>query len=337
MEENPAVPLVSVVVPCYNQAHFLPEAIESVLGQTHPRTEIVIVNDGSPDDTCQVVSRYPGVRYVRQENQGLAGARNTGFRQSKGEYVVFLDADDCLMPNAIEAHLSCFARYPEARFVVGDIDHMALDGSYTGSPRWPLLDSNQYEELLRVNHVANTIAVMFRRAVLEQLGGFKAACSPAEDYELLLRASRLFSSRHHRTVVAQYRRHPASLSRKGTLMLRAMNHVMRLQREEVKDNPVLLSAWRQGNAYWKDHFGAAAVKELIGYLRSGQLWHAATTCAALTRFVGFRILALPWKRRRRLWKLLRQRAGVSQKNAAIQRVVPVGAGREREEASTTKC
>ena len=69
----------------------------------------------------------------------------------------------------------------------------------------------------------------------ERLGGFKPACSPAEDYDLLLRAARLFPSRHHRTVVAQYRRHAMSLSRKGTLMLRAMNHVMRLQREEVKE------------------------------------------------------------------------------------------------------
>ena len=88
-----------------------------------------------------------------------------------------------------------------------------------------------------MNHVANTIAVMFRREVLEQLGGFKPACSPAEDYDLLLRAARLFPSRHHRTVVAQYRRHAMSLSRKGTLMLRAMNHVMRLQREEVRTIP----------------------------------------------------------------------------------------------------
>ena len=132
-----------------------------------------------------------------------------------------------------------------------------------GSPRWPLLEANQYEELLRVNHVANTIAVMFRREVLEQLGGFKPACSPAEDYDLLLRAARLFPSRHHRTVVAQYRRYSAGLSRKGTLMLPAMNRVMRLQWDDVKDSSVLLAAWRKGDAYWKDHFGAAAVKELF--------------------------------------------------------------------------
>jgi len=327
--------LVSVIIPCYNQAQFLAEAIESVLAQTYREIEIVVVDDGSPDDTREVVSRYPGVRYVRQENQGLAGARNTGFKQSKGEYVVFLDADDHLTPNAIESHLSCFAEHSETGFAVGDIDHMTLNGSYAGSPRWPLLESNQYEALLRVNHVANTIAVMFRREVLEQLGGFKPACSPAEDYELLLRAARLFPSRHHRSVVAQYRRYSAGLSRKGTLMLRAMNHVMRLQREQVKDDPVLLAAWRQGNAYWKDHFGAAAVKELLGCLRNEQLGGAARAGAALIRFVGFRILVLPWKRRSRLLNLLRQRPGVRQKAAPLHPVIPVAA-RRKEQAPASK-
>src|ERR1043166_2021059 len=118
---------------------------------------------------------------------------------------------------------------------------------------------------------------MFRREVLEQLGGFRPACSPAEDYELLLRAARLYPSRHHRSVVAQYRRHPATLSRKGSVMLRAMNHVMRLQREGAKDGPVLMAAWPKGAGFWKDHFGSAAVKELFGYLRHGRLWRAAET------------------------------------------------------------
>jgi glycosyltransferase involved in cell wall biosynthesis len=328
-------PLVSVVIPCYKQAHFLPDALESVVAQTHTEIETIVVDDGSPDNVSDMLTRYPTVKCVHQQNQGLAGARNSGFLVSTGSYVVFLDADDRLTPNALEAHLRCFSESAESGFVVGDIDHITVDGLHAGSPRWPLLESNQYEALLRVNHVANTIAVMFRRQVLEQLGGFKPACSPAEDYELLLRAARLFPSRHHRTVVAQYRRYSAGLSRKGTLMLRAMNHVMRLQREQVKDDPVLLSAWRQGNAYWKDHFGAAAVKELLGYLRSGQLGGAARAGAALVRFVGFRILVIPWKRRRRLLSLLRQRPGVRQKAAPIHPVIPVAAGR-KEQAPASK-
>ena len=103
--ERAGAALVSVVIPCYNQAHFLGEAIESVLAQTYPHREIVVVDDGSPDNTREVASRYPGVRYVRQENQGLAAARNTGLRHSSGSYLVFLDADDRLLPEALEVGL----------------------------------------------------------------------------------------------------------------------------------------------------------------------------------------------------------------------------------------
>ena len=130
---------VSVVIPCYGQAHFLREAIESVIAQAHP-TEIVVVDDGSPDNTAEVAARYPQVRYVRQENKGLAEARNSGFRVATGDYLMFLDADDRLTPNAVEAHLKCFAEHPEAQLVVGDIDHITEDGSYLGSPRWPIAE-----------------------------------------------------------------------------------------------------------------------------------------------------------------------------------------------------
>src|ERR1700736_5280277 len=92
-------PLVSVVVPCYNQAHFLRDVIESVLAQTYPHVELVVVDDGSPDNTTDVVADYPILRCVRQENRGVAEARNTGFRASNGEFVLFIDADDRLTPN----------------------------------------------------------------------------------------------------------------------------------------------------------------------------------------------------------------------------------------------
>src|SRR5947207_8867439 len=131
--------LVSVIIPCYKQADFLPGALESALAQTHCETEIIVVDDGSPDNVSEVVARYPRVKCVHQQNQGLANARNAGFRASKGEYAVFLDADDRLMRNAVESHLACFAAHPEAGFVVGDIDQISVDGSYLGSPRWPLL------------------------------------------------------------------------------------------------------------------------------------------------------------------------------------------------------
>jgi glycosyltransferase involved in cell wall biosynthesis len=160
-DSDRGVPLVSVIIPCYNQAHYLVDAIESALAQTHPRVQIVVVDDGSVDNTAEVALHYPDVCFVRQPNQGLGNARNAGFRSSSGEYVAFLDADDRLRPTAAETHLQCFAEHPEAAFVVGDIDLIGADGSYLRSPRWPELASNQYEQLLKVDHVANTIAVMF--------------------------------------------------------------------------------------------------------------------------------------------------------------------------------
>src|SRR5215204_1671374 len=100
-------PLVSVVIPCYKQAHFLGEAIESVLAQSYPNFEIIVVDDGSPDNTSEVAASYPRVRLVRQENQGLSAARNSGLSRSEGEYVVFLDADDRLLPGALQVGLEC--------------------------------------------------------------------------------------------------------------------------------------------------------------------------------------------------------------------------------------
>jgi glycosyltransferase involved in cell wall biosynthesis len=287
-------PLVSVIIPCYNHARFLPEAIESALSQTHLSVEVIVVDDGSRDNTAEVAARFPDVMCLRQQNQGLAGARNAGLRASCGEYVVFLDADDRLTPSAIEAHLSCFEQHPEAGFVVGDIDQINLNGGHVDSPRWPLLRGNYYEELLRVNHVANTIAVMFRRSLLEQLGGFNCSCSPAEDYEILLRAARLSPSAHHRNVVAQYRRHPSTLSRQGVKMLRAMREVMRLQWPIANQDSRLREAWCQGDRYWRDHFGVAAVKEIVAHLRRLKVASAAAATGGLIRHLRARVLLLPY-------------------------------------------
>ena len=304
---------VSVIIPCYNQAQFLPDALKSALAQTYRKMEVVVVDDGSPDTTAEVVARYPGARCVRQENRGVAEARNAGFRASSGEYVLFLDADDRLTPNAVEAHLLCFAEHPEAGFVVGDIDQIAGDGSYIRSPRWPVLEANFYEELLKVNHVANTIAVMFRRSVIERVGGFKTA--PAEDYELLLNAARQFSSAHHRSVVAQYRRHDANTSRNGSLMLRTMHKVMQSQVSFVNANCNLKAAHRKGELTWRDHFGLATIGEIYTLLVRCEPWRAAKAFAALLWYVRGRLFLLPWKHRHRLLNEVRRRFSAPPKQA----------------------
>jgi len=304
---QPVASLVSVVTPCYNQAHFLRDAIESILAQTYPRIELVVVDDGSLDNTAAVVANYPLARCLRQGNRGVAEARNVGFGATNGEYVLFVDADDRLAPNAVQAHLRCFAEHPKAGFVVGAIEHITGDGSYRGTPHSPVLESEQYEHLLRANHIANTIAVMFRRSVFETLGGFTGYFSPAEDYEFLLRAARAFPSAHHSTVVAYYRRHATNTSRKGVIMLQAMRRVMRSQREIVRGNPRLEAAWRKGDNYWRDFFGGVTVKEIYAHLGRGEMWHAARAVNALLSHVRSRLVVLPWKNRARILAAVRRR------------------------------
>src|SRR4030095_13786323 len=108
---------VSVVITCYNHGHFLREAIESVLAQSYRNFEIILVDDGSTDDTSKIAATYPGVRYIHQKNSGLATARNTGIKHSNGQFVVFLDADDRLVSNALEAGIQHLNANPECAFV----------------------------------------------------------------------------------------------------------------------------------------------------------------------------------------------------------------------------
>src|ERR1700722_9202668 len=93
-------PLVSVVIPCYNSERYLAEAIESVRRQTYPRTEIIVIDDGSTDGTARIARSSP-VHYFYQPNSGISAARNRGLLHCHGEYVLFLDHDDCLLPKAI--------------------------------------------------------------------------------------------------------------------------------------------------------------------------------------------------------------------------------------------
>ena len=127
--EESDTPLVSVIIPCYGQAHFLGEAIESVLGQGYRHKEIIVVDDGSPDHAREVATSYAGVRYIFQENQGLPGARNTGIRESRGTYLVFLDADDRLLPDALQTGVDQLHAHPECAFASGHHYHIRVDGS----------------------------------------------------------------------------------------------------------------------------------------------------------------------------------------------------------------
>jgi glycosyltransferase involved in cell wall biosynthesis len=111
---TPDTPLVSIVIPTYNRDDLVAQAVDSALAQTHPRCEVVVVDDGSKDRTPEVLARYDGrIVAIRQENTGLAGARNAGIRAATGEFVGFLDSDDLWEPRVVEEALKLFATHPQ--------------------------------------------------------------------------------------------------------------------------------------------------------------------------------------------------------------------------------
>src|SRR5262249_10635788 len=156
---------------------------ESALRQTVPPNEVIVVDDGSTDDPGAIVSRYPNVRLIQQPNQGLAAARNTGWRAARGRYVVFLDADDRLLPEALASNLHRFEQRPNCAFVYGGFRYIDASGRYLSTPS-PKLVGENYEAFLKDNCIAMHAAVMYGRDRLEEAGGFDTRLRCCEDYEL---------------------------------------------------------------------------------------------------------------------------------------------------------
>jgi glycosyltransferase involved in cell wall biosynthesis len=267
-------PLVSIVIPCYNHAHFLVEAIESALAQTYRNVEVIVVDDGSPDNTAEVTARYASVRYVRQVNQGLSAARNRGLRESHGEYVIFVDADDRLLPEAAAVGVAELQARRESAFVSGMYRNIAEDGSPLPTPPFPRVGSDHYEELLLRNHIGAPSTVMYRRSVLDVVGGFDVAESPAADYDLYLRIARRFPIHRHPAVVSEYRRYPKSMSRNAGVMLRSVLHVLRAQRRYASANPRYKVVYRQSVRGYREKYGERLVEQVRAAARAHQ-WRLA--------------------------------------------------------------
>ena len=255
-------PLVSVVIPCFNQAHFLTDSISSVLAQTHQPVEIVVVDDGSSDNTVAVVRRHPGVRVVRQENRGVALARNAGLRETSGEYVLFLDADDVLDVDAIAIGLGAFGRHAGCAMVFGHTSFLMEDRSPPPTDFRPSFGGDHYRQFLAGHTMASPASALYRRGVFDAVGGFDPTATPAEDYDLYCRIARRHPVHCHGQVVGAYRQHRSSASTSSRTMLRATVGVARRQRRFVWRRPTYWRAYRAGVRAWTTTYGEQIVGEV---------------------------------------------------------------------------
>lgn len=263
---SPPAALVSVVIPCYNHGRYLRTSVGSAQRQTHRRVEIIVVDDGSTDDAPSIAEGC-GAAVIRQRNRGVSAARNRGLDAASGEYVVFLDADDELLPTAIETGLAALSPDPDLVCAVGRTSAMDADGrDLPSAPARPVV-RELYREWLSENFVPTPGAALFRRAPLKALGGFERSVGPAADYALYLRLARSAQVVDHGRVVVRYRSHAAGMSRDAVLMVRATMRVLRAERRFVGREHAV--AFRTGRANWARFYGEQLLEQLREQWRHG--------------------------------------------------------------------
>ncbi len=191
MLENAASELVSVIIPSYNMAHFLPQAVQSALAQTYTNVEVQIIDDGSTDDTPRVVRQWHDdrrVRVHRQANGGLSHSRNQGISLTRGPFIALLDADDTWAPEKLARQIPLFQGRPEVGVVYSDYERMDGEGRPLPKGSTRLHRGRVSGALLIENFVPASSAVV-RRECFERHGGFDVALRTGEDYDMWLRLS----------------------------------------------------------------------------------------------------------------------------------------------------
>jgi glycosyltransferase involved in cell wall biosynthesis len=221
-------PFVSVVIPAYNQAGFVGQAVESVLAQTYPHQEIILVDDGSTDKTSEVVTNFGfKVRYIYQENRGLAGARNTGILAAKGDLIGLLDADDCWKPNYLEKMITLAGENPNAAAYYCRAQCMDFDGKelprVLGGP--PVPPEELFWKLLRANFIIPS-TTLIRRDCLVAAGLFDSSFRSCEDWDLWLKFLPSHQIVGSSETLVRYRIHGSSLSTDPTRMQYATRAVI---------------------------------------------------------------------------------------------------------------
>lgn len=247
---------ISVVIPCFNHARFLDEALASIAAQTTGPDEVIVVDDGSTDDTERVARSHPRVRYLRQANAGLAAARNAGLRQATSEFVAFLDADDLLLPPAVEVGSRHLARHPDCAFVYGNFRYVG-DIRAPRHELSPLAAEDPFTAMLMGNFIAMHATVMYRRDLLVACGGFDEAFRACEDYELYLRLTKQYMIHGYAEVVAEYRQHSENMSHDVRLLFHNALRA-RQKHEDGVDTPARRKAYAEGLTSWRVWYGRAA-------------------------------------------------------------------------------
>lgn len=252
---------VSIVITARNYGAFLPVSLQSALSQTVAPAQVVVVDGDAVDVPPELASPIPDIDFVSSSGAGISASRNAGLARATGDFVIFLDADDALRPNAVEEGLRAMDANPGAGLVYGGYvlcdEHLAPIGEPTVVRAGP----RAFNQLLKENIVRMQGAVMYDRVVVQALGGFDEDFALCEDYELYLRVARNHRIASHPHLIADYRRHGDNVSRDSSEMLVWHLRAVDRHRPDPADQQAF-AAWQQGvdaakrnysNLVWRNH------------------------------------------------------------------------------------
>lgn len=274
-------PMISVIIPCYNHARFLPDAINSVKAQSYRNTEIIVVDDGSTDNTKECAAGFAEIKYIYQANSGLSAARNAGIKNSTGKYFIFLDADDWLYPEALSININYLLQNPSWAFVSGWHDKVNEFKFPIANEEQEVVNDFHYRKLLTGNYIGMHATVLYQRWVFDYFQ-FDTSLKACEDYDLYFKIARKFPVGNHSQKIAAYRIHGQNMSAKIPFMLEHVLLVLKRQHGLLIDEAER-NAYNQGMVIWNEYYVEKLYHTLLADVWKAPPWPSRDELSLLAR------------------------------------------------------
>ena len=213
--------LLSIIIPCYNGEKFIKEAIDSAIAQTYSNKEIIVVNDGSTDRSCEIVREYGDqVQLIDQKNSGVSAARNRGIWDAEGEYIMLLDADDALHPEVASRKIKMVEQGENIGLVLGHFSFIDQEGNCLdmGTRKREIPSDDCFYYMVKKSF--GPLACLFKREVVKHVGWFDPFLKGSEDHDFFIRVAGKFRIAYDTEVGGYYRENFNSVTRNSAFMIR---------------------------------------------------------------------------------------------------------------------
>lgn len=254
------LPLVSVIVPAYNAEDFIAETLDSILCQTYKNIEVLVVDDGSQDNTPQIVETFaqnnPNIIIWRQQNKGVASARNLAIEKSKGEYIAPIDADDIWFPEKLEKQMQVMLKSdPLVGMVYAWSVYLDEDSTLTKTCQTSYFEGNIYIPLLYGNCLGNASSPLIRRSCINRVGGYNCKLKEqkaqgCEDWDIYLRIAEYYKVKVVPEVLIGYRQVIGSMSFNAESMKKSVELVFANTQKRYPEIPTSIYRWSSSNFNW---------------------------------------------------------------------------------------